>query len=353
MTNITIIGAGISGLCTGYILHQAGLNVQILHDGHTPMDKTSSTPCALLDARPVNDDTPHAIYNKIAFKNAYTFYDSLSVDVWAKRGLIKFPHNQREANRFHKMLYGTKTLGSFDANEIEFIDKKKASELLNINAPSDGLYFKNGGAVYPHKIRDVLKQNLKISHATVLSIKQHNDSYSIKTSTDTIKTDIVILATGHHINNLCPKTMPHTITRGQIAVVDTLQSQPRMPVSMSGYVIPTKDGYVLGATSNRDDLDNTIRQSDFNTIGEKNAPITNTPVLINPIGKVGFRSNPTNRIAWSVNIQKDLYVVGGQGSRGFINAPLCAEIIKSLILKEDLPISSSVLDASLYEHYGI
>ena len=149
------------------------------------------------------------------------------------------------------------------------------------------------------------------------------------------------------------EAMSHTVTRGQIAFVEDLKTNPAIVSCMTGYVIPTENGYMLGSTAKRDDFDSTIRAEDFETIATKTAPITNTPTLNDPIGRVGFRSNPANRIAWALPIQENYYIVAGMGSRGFINAPLCGQIIKSMILGEKLPISQSVIDASLHEKYGI
>ena len=350
---ITIVGGGISGLTTAYILKQAGMRVQIVHNSDTLMDATSGNPSAMLDARPVNDNTPHAVFNKTAFEHAYKFYDSLPENVWARRGLLKFPHNEKEAERFHKMIHGKKTLGSFNPLEIKAVDHISANIILNSPAPMGGLFFKNGGAVYPHKIRDVLSKGITIIKGSAKSIDKNKDGFVIVTENKIIQTHIVILSTGYAINDLCPKAMPHTVTRGQVAFVKDLNNTPAIVSCMTGYVIPTENGYMLGSTAKRDDFDSAIRAEDFETIAIKTAPITNTPTLDDPIGRVGFRSNPANRMAWALPIQDNFYIVAGMGSRGFINAPLCGQIIKSMILGEKLPISESVIDSSLHEKYGI
>ena len=317
------------------------------------MNETSGNPCALLDARPVNDDTPHAVWNKLSFETAYKFYDTLYTPVWAKRGLVKFPHNVREINRFDKILNGTPTLGSFEKNEVSFISQEDATNLLGIPAPSDGLYYPNGGAVYPHKIREALSTMLDITKTSVQKIHCTDRGWRIITDTGIYNSDIVILSTGYKINDLSPYTMPHTVTRGQISIEKSLPNQPRMPTSRAGYILPMNKGFLIGATSQRNDTDTKIRDEDKNTIAAKTAILSGINTPISPHSRVGFRSNPANRMPWAVHIDKNFYIVAGMGSRGFINAPLCAYIIKSMILKEKLPIDKAILQATLYDYYGI
>jgi tRNA 5-methylaminomethyl-2-thiouridine biosynthesis bifunctional protein len=161
----------------------------------------------------------------------------------------------------------------------------------------------------------------------------------------------VVLANAVDANALLRgASLPLTPVRGQVSFV-LPGRQLDVPVSGDGFVAPTADGLVLGATFQLDDPENEPRVADHAANlarAESLLPgFTEGLAPASLAGRVAFRATTPDRlpIYGELPERPRVHAALGLGANGLLWAPLCAEALASQMECEPLPLERDLAAA--------
>jgi tRNA 5-methylaminomethyl-2-thiouridine biosynthesis bifunctional protein len=138
--------------------------------------------------------------------------------------------------------------------------------------------------------------------------------------------------------------VPLKPVRGQVAVSQVRLDGP--PTSWGGYVIPTDDGLLFGATHGRGDAGDDVRDAETlrNVEGlAKVMPELAAQVAAGRLSAVaGVRAAAGDHQPLAGALGDGLFVLGGLGGRGFTLAPLLAEHVASQVMGAPSPLTAAM-----------
>jgi len=300
-----IIGAGIAGASLVKAFGRRGITPSVSHD---PEHKAAShNAAALVKPRLDLQDRPESRFFLSSYLYALKAYKTHSVMM----GVNHIPKSEAEAERFKK---------------------------LNRQAPLPLEHF--------HFDEDknilALDQSLVITPKAILE-----DWLSGITLGDKAPKEkgLIILAAGYGLKTLLKdRDIPLRFSRGQLTWAN---AKLETPLTYGGYALPLKEGLLLGATHQRlskedpfvlkaeDDFENLEGFEKFTGVKARQA---------NRNSRASIRVTTADTLPLMDEIEDNLWVLTGLGSRGFVFAPLLAEAIVSKIMGDPLPISKSVWD---------
>ena len=339
---IAIIGAGIAGLSSAWAFAQRGPQVTI-YEQNEPLSGASGNPLALLNPKLCPIEQAHEHLMTLSWQHALNFYPqfkafrSIQVQQIALKnadelsGLVEqYPENVLTANT---------TLECFP--ETEF--------------PSLTLY--QAGAVSPHQLRDEILQ-----HANIRIEKVKISRLESTDSQVTLWQDQQIIAITDHAIVCCAKQSAELFEnypvlkpiRGQVSWVENSQRPLALDQAYSygGYCMQLDTAQlILGASfyPNRDDAevlteDHVHNYELIHNVFPKYAQ--GLPSVDTWQGRASVRAQSLDYFPLVGKIQNfgQIYTFAGLGSKGFLFAPLCSEILAALILGELCPVPQSLLD---------
>ena len=339
---IAIIGAGIAGLSSAWAFAQRGHQVTI-YEQNEPLSGASGNPLALLNPKLCPIEQAHEHLMTLSWQHALNFYPQfkafrpIQVQQIALKnadelsGLVEqYPENVLTANT---------TLECFP--ETEF--------------PSLTLY--QAGAVSPHQLRDEILQ-----HANIRIEKVKISRLESTDSQVTLWQDQQIIAITDHAIVCCAKQSAELFEnypvlkpiRGQVSWVENSQRPLALDQAYSygGYCMQLDTAQlILGASfyPNRDDAevlteDHVHNYELIHNVFPKYAQ--GLPSVDTWQGRASVRAQSLDYLPLVGKIQNlgQIYTFAGLGSKGFLFAPLCSEILAALILGELCPVPQSLLD---------
>jgi len=250
-------------------------------------------------------------------------------------------------------------------------DSAQASQIAGSNIDTEALFFSRGGYLNPHALCTALIDHINIDVQLNVSVKQmkYTDSHWLlglaasdndSKKSKTLKCGTLILANGEQINQFSQTSdLSITAARGQTScfkLSSTNNQQLNTIVTGKQYAIPQGNSVVVGATFSREVKNRALRKSDHhkNRTGLKTLlPSLNfndeaasgfcgiratTPDRLPIVGpvpdfaafihdyKLIKHGLPANRFD-NARYQKNLFVIGGLGSRGIVSAPYCAKLL--------------------------
>jgi tRNA 5-methylaminomethyl-2-thiouridine biosynthesis bifunctional protein len=128
-------------------------------------------------------------------------------------------------------------------------------------------------------------------------------------------------------------------------------------VAWGGYVAPTRDGIVFGATHDRDVSDDDWRAADDER--NRRALAARLPTLARRLegaaigGRASVRAATPDRLPLAGEVAPGLVVLGGMGARGFTLAPLLAEHVAALSLGAPSPLPAPLSRIVLPERFAL
>jgi len=149
----------------------------------------------------------------------------------------------------------------------------------------------------------------------------------------------VVVANGFGIAG--HRTLPLRRVRGQLSwAAQSPDRELSAIVCREGYVTPAIDGqHIVGATFQRDDADLAPREEDDETNRWRLArllPGWESRQL--RAARVSVRAATPDRLPLVGELAPGLFASLGHGSRGLTCAPLCGELLASLVCDEPLPL---------------
>ena len=243
---------------------------------------------------------------------------------------------------------------------MRLVDQVEASMLTGVEVPKGGLWFERAGALCPPAITAALTSGVTYSQGNAAKFQEVKDGINIIDGDGASLGDFdgVVVAAGVGIMDLMPdQAWPLRANRGQLAYLPTLNPSPRVPVTYGGYISPLVDlgdgqqGHVLGATyARRDEMPDAewaaIRAADNTDMIENlqaHLPALSPDVPIG--GRTALRATIRDYIPLAGKVADNLYVLGGLGSRGFLTAPILAELIAGQMTGGPLPLDDDIINA--------
>ncbi|ENX07710.1 FAD-dependent 5-carboxymethylaminomethyl-2-thiouridine(34) oxidoreductase MnmC [Acinetobacter courvalinii] len=339
---IAIIGAGIAGLSSAWAFAQRGHQVTV-YEQNEPLAGASGNPLALLNPKlcPIDQAPEHLM--TLSWQHALNFYA-----------------------RFK----------AFRPIQVQQLALKNADELLALaeqypegvlSAPSEqhqfpktdlpNLTLHHAGAVSPHQLRDEILQHPNISIKTA-RISRLN---SLETHTE-LWQEQQRIATADHVIVCCARQSAELFEnypalkpiRGQVSWVENSQQPLALDQAYSygGYCMQLDASQlILGASfyPNRDDAevlaeDHVHNYELIHNVFPEYAQ--QLPALEHWQGRAAVRAQSLDYfpLVGKVHNHEQNYSFAGLGSKGFLFAPLCSEILAALILGELCPVPQPLLD---------
>lgn len=339
---IAIIGAGIAGLTTAWAFAQRGHQVTI-YEQNEPLSGASGNPLALLNPKLCPIEQAHEHLMTLSWQQALKFYSSFK----AFRSI-----------QVHQ-------LALKNADELLGLAEQYPEDVLSIHATDEitlqsefpSLNLHHAGAVSPHQLRDeILKHpNIQLVIAQISAVKEMN-------SHTELWQDQVHLATTDHTIVCCAKQSAELFEdypvlkpiRGQVSWVENVEQPLALDKAYSygGYCMQLNPSQlILGASfyPNRDDAEVLAEDhvhnyeliySVFPDYAEK------LPSVEKWQGRASVRAQSLDYfpLVGKMKNHKQTYTFAGLGSKGFLFAPLCSEVLAALVLGELCQIPQTLLN---------
>jgi tRNA 5-methylaminomethyl-2-thiouridine biosynthesis bifunctional protein len=159
----------------------------------------------------------------------------------------------------------------------------------------------------------------------------------------------VILATAGNANAL-PAPLPLTRVRGQVTFVPQGRNLA-VPVGGDGFVAPTAEGFVVGATFQLDDPETESRVADHATnLARAESLLPGFTEGLDPTslsGRVAFRATTPDRLPIYGELpgHPGVHAALGLGANGLLWAPLAAELLASRMEGAPWPVERDLAAA--------
>ncbi|MDR6540882.1 tRNA 5-methylaminomethyl-2-thiouridine biosynthesis bifunctional protein [Acinetobacter bereziniae] len=340
---IAIIGAGIAGLSCAWGLVQRGHQVTI-YEQSAPLSGASGNPLALLNPKlsPIEQSSEHLM--TLAWQYALNHYQNFS----AFRPIAVQQLAQKNPDELLHL-----------ASEYpQDLLKAQTAEQLDLHTQFKSLQLTQAGSVYPQQLKNQILEHplIQLKHAKIENITQTN--VQRLTLFDHQHSH---LGNFDHVIVCCAKYSQHFFEnfpilksiRGQVSWLNNSQHKlnPKHAYSYGGYCMQLDDQQlILGASfyPNRDDTEvlaedhvhnYDLIHSVFPQYAERLAPVAEWH------GRASVRAQSLDYFPLLGKVEKDkeIYTFSGLGSKGFLFAPLCSEVLIAMILNEACPVPETLL----------
>ncbi|ENV06810.1 tRNA 5-methylaminomethyl-2-thiouridine biosynthesis mnmC [Acinetobacter sp. CIP 102637] len=339
---IAIIGAGIAGLSSAWAFAQRGHQVTI-YEQNEPLSGASGNPLALLNPKLCPIEQAHEHLMTLSWQHALNFYPQFKAfrPIQVQQIALK------------------------NADELSGLVEQYPESVLTANTTLEcfpetefpSLTLHQAGAVSPHQLRDEILQ-----HANIRIEKVKISRLESTDSQVTLWQDQQIIAITDHAIVCCAKQSAQLFEnypvlkpiRGQVSWVENSHRPLALDQAYSygGYCMQLDTAQlILGASfyPNRDDVevlaeDHVHNYELIHSVFPEYAQ--GLPSVDTWQGRASVRAQSLDYFPLVGKIQNlgQIYTFAGLGSKGFLFAPLCSEILAALILGELCPVPQSLLD---------
>ncbi|MFT4075330.1 MAG: tRNA (5-methylaminomethyl-2-thiouridine)(34)-methyltransferase MnmD [Asticcacaulis sp.] len=327
---IAIIGAGIAGCALYWQARQLGVSADIF-DASEPGAGASGNPAALVTPRLDAGDNDISALFADAFSYAIALYHRLCPQAILGEGVRLCADAPKAVERFTRIA----GQAGFAAGDLEVFGKGAAQDLPE----SEGLHLKTALHVEPQTVLKALLGGHEPIRERILGYDRAEDGL-IRLKTEDGRSlagyDRIILACGEGLFDM-PEAGPAELraVRGQVE-----QVADKVPLaeglSWGGYAIPLNDGFLFGATHERNDRASDIRDASraYNlaslsaVMPERAARIAAGPFQ----SRASIRVTTRDYLPVAGSVEAGIYLFTGLGARGFCLAPLLAKSLLNDII---------------------
>lgn len=368
---VAIIGGGIAGASLIRALRRRGME-SVLYDGAGTGGGASGNAYALVTPRMDAGDSTTARFFAAAYRYAVAQYGEGSW--WDPCGLLQMLEDEAALDR------ATKAQGFawHPAAGCQLLDRAQASLRAGVELDCPGLFYESAGQVHTANLLHDWIGPTRIVGTNIDHIVRTDRGYILLDPDEDVagEADVVIFAAGDGNRRFADtRWVPIAPVRGQVSEVPATDASKALKCALSwnGYLSPVRDGrHMLGATHDRinkigNDWDRAVIDADHR-FNHANMPDCLAHLVVKPndswSGRARLRSvTPDHvplfgtvpdaaamadaflrRIRWGpVTFPGgDLLILGGLGSRGFVTAPLAAELLVARLLGEVWPMEEAL-----------
>ncbi|MDO9235907.1 MAG: FAD-dependent 5-carboxymethylaminomethyl-2-thiouridine(34) oxidoreductase MnmC [Aquabacterium sp.] len=400
-----VVGAGLAGASAAMALCRQGWRVTLIDQHAGPAQEASGNPGGLFHSIVHGDDGLHARAHRAGALATWRMVKDWIADgqlIGCADGLLRLDSDM-QAHQADDQI----TRQNLPSDHVQWLTQAEAQARSGIKVSSGGWLFHQAGWLHPGGlVRLLLDQagawtSEGMALLTCLwqqpidAIDQTEDGqwHVFKAGVRIASAPTLVLcnaqAASQLINTLAPECavspLPLIPSRGQITWLKQTVSNgvqvPKLPVAGSGYALPLQpDALLCGATTQPDDLDRSVRESDHRhnlrqaaQLGACSENSAASILLKDLLGRTAWRATTPDRLpaigamAWSesrltgANQPKrldqtrliprqrgdrgGLYVLAGLGSRGITWAGLAGELLAHWVTGTPCPIESDLRDA--------
>ncbi len=364
LNDVLVIGGGIAGASATHAFLRRGINVMLVSKGGLG-DAASGNPAALVTPRLDLDDTPMARFFRTAFFHAARTYARLGDNIWSPCGVLRLPAHDGDVKKFARLIA---------ANALP-------ASALSLAHQGTGLRLPDAGTVDTIKALTAMTKGAKQITGTVSRLVRDKGAWTATDKTGTIiaraKTVVLALGSGHLTQT---QWLQFRYLKGQITLARLMSPYNGPALLADGYALALGDNQLLtGATYEAlNDPDGPLaiapkdHQTNMDVLGEF-APDLRKTIDTKPLGgRVSIRAATPDQMpyvgplvdnddfmrrffalkdgfldpkAGAAQIENNLFVLMGLGSRGFALAPLLGEALAAEALGQPSPLERGTAEA--------
>lgn len=339
---VVVIGAGVAGASVVRALRQAGVT-PILVEADRPGAGASGFPASLVTPRFDLGDASVADLFAQALERADALYSAIPDAVLA-RGVIQLAGAERDEARLPRIARQPQWAG-----RLRPLDAAEAAVALGEPAAGAALLMEPAFVLNPAPVLTAWLEGVPGVVGRADRIAPGPDGWRVLEPEGgcLAEGDVVVVCAGAGTAGLSPDLALSPV-RGQADWIAT--DAPPPATAWGGYVAPTADGFLFGATHDRGETDAAVRGED--TARNLRTLAARLPVRAAGIDPSAVRSRAAVRattrdrlpVVGALADWPGLFVLSGLGSRGFCLAPLLAEHLAALILDRPSPLPAAVAE---------
>ena len=344
--HIAIVGAGIAGLSCAWALAQRGHSVT-LFDQAEPLAGGSGNPLALLNPKlcPIEQSAEHLM--TLTWQHAMRHYPKFK----AFRALDIHQIALKKPEEL---------LGLIDQYPTGLLTEDQAStaqaESPSLQSEFSSLCLNEAGAISPHQLRDQILASplIQFQQAQITQIEHLSTGVELFSHTQSVgQFDHVVVCAARQSMQLIEDYPQLKPIRGQVSWLSQPDSalSTQHAYSYGGYCMQLDaTQFILGASfyPNREDsevllVDHVHNYNLIHSVFPHYAE--QLPAVETWQGRASVRAQSLDYfpVLGSVKAETELYTFAGLGSKGFLYAPLCSEVLVAQVLSEPCPIPMSLL----------
>lgn len=336
---VAIVGGGIAGASAARAVSALGGEAVVV-EAERPGAGGSGNPAALVTPRLDAGLGEAAILFARAFDRAATLYEPIPGAVIA-RGVAQFAQDARDAERFARIAASD----VFEAGAIGLLDPAAAAARFEPGAPA-ALDQRTALVVDPAAVLSAWLPGPRIARVAALDRADGEWRLLDAAGAEILRADAVVVAAGLGAQALSAE-LPLSPVRGQASWA--ARAEPVPAAAWGGYVLPTRDGVLFGATHDRGDEGVEVREGDHRRNLETLARVL--PGLAERLGarplagRASVRAVTPDRLPIAGALDEPmLFALCGFGSRGFSLAPLLAEHVAALATGAPSPLGEAAAE---------
>ncbi|MCO4837349.1 MAG: FAD-dependent 5-carboxymethylaminomethyl-2-thiouridine(34) oxidoreductase MnmC [Oceanospirillaceae bacterium] len=376
-SKVAIIGAGICGTATALGLSERGFEVTLIEKGEALASGASGNRQGMLYAKLPDNATIAGQFHQQGLQHTMAALKRhLGNEHWQACGLMQVATDEKQATQMQAVLKR-----EYPSSWLQWLNQRQAQQLAKQPVSAGGLYFPKSGWVSPKPWCEALYKKSGADlwlNTTVLSMqqtKQQGWRLSLSGAYEgEYEFDAVVIANANGAKNLlAQQNLALKAIRGQVTYVETQQS-PALVVCGQGYVTPGQQGILsVGASYNLHTFEPQLSDEDHvgnlerlrQVLPNKKALDVNdvmggwvgfravTPDYLPMVGQLAdeaavikafakLRQDANYKFVQDMPYLPGLYINAGHGSKGFVSAPLSAQILASQMANQSLPVAQCV-----------
>ena len=337
---VAVIGAGVAGAAVVRALNSLGVR-SVLIDKEGPGAGGSGFPAALVTPRLDAGDALIAGLHAQALERAHQLYTEIEGAVRAE-GVLQLEQAPREAARFARIA----DQAIWRPSAMTVVDARQASAMAGELLPTGGLMMADALVLHPRAVLGAWLKDVNVLSAEVRRLVRGDGLWRLIDAggQEVAAVDVVVICGGWGASALLEglSLPPMGPVRGQ---ADWVQDESRAPLAWGGYLAPTADGLLFGATHDRGDTDTASRDAD--SARNLQTLAARLPELADRVAqadsrrsRAAVRATTPDRLPLCGEVEglPGLHLLTGLGSRGFCVAPLLAEHVAAVISGAPSPL---------------
>ncbi len=340
---LAVIGAGIAGCALVYEARQLGLAVDLFEAQETGAGASGNAAALVTPRLDAGDNEISALFAD-AFAYATALYRRLCPEAILGEGVDQCEATPRDASRFERIA----RQAAFTEGDLTLFGRGE-----NLDMPeATGISLNTALWVNPVEILSTLLGSQVVLSGQIIACKRSDTGHDLETASGAVHAgyDAVIFACGEGIFDLADYQARYDLrpVRGQLEIV-TDPVPLETALSWGGYAVPLANGFLFGATHEREDRGTDIRVTD--RARNLDSLARAMPERAARIKDGLFRSRASVRVMTRDYLPavgpvgQGVYLLTGLGARGFCLAPLLARALLNQIIgvPSALPVAAKNL----------